>query len=102
MKMNKGLFYTLLMLGMAIASVTACNAQSLSSSRIKRDSAGNFVQVKATDSTYQSQCVKTPKTFTALDGTVYPVYLSPKGSLFVIRKSAKTGKEYKQYLKNIE
>lgn len=31
-------------------------------------------------------------------GEVYPIYISPTGSCFVIRISNRTGKEYKQYL----
>jgi hypothetical protein len=44
----------------------------------------------------------TGKTFTALDSTVYPVYATPKGSWYIIRKSKDTGKEFKQYLKKVE
>ena len=32
------------------------------------------------------------------DGVKYPVYKNSKGRLYVVRKSKKTGKEYKQYL----
>lgn len=31
-------------------------------------------------------------------GVKYPIYLSAKGKVYIIRTSKKTGKEYKQYL----
>ena len=43
--------------------------------------------------------VKTGKTYTDDKGVVYDVYLNSKSKPYVIRKSKKTGKEYKQYLK---
>lgn len=44
---------------------------------------------------------KTSFTFEAKDGTKYPIYLSAKGKAFIIRKSKKTGKEYRQYLPEV-
>lgn len=35
------------------------------------------------------------------DGTKYPIYMSSTGKCFIIRTSAKTGKQYKQYLPEI-
>ena len=32
-------------------------------------------------------------------GNKYPIYISSSGSCYIIKKSNKTGKEYKQYLK---
>lgn len=43
----------------------------------------------------------TPYTYVAADGTKYPIYLSGHGKYFIIRKSKKTGKEYRQYLPNV-
>lgn len=40
---------------------------------------------------------KTELTYTIKD-TTYPVYQTSKGKYYVIRKSKKTGKEYKMYL----
>lgn len=40
---------------------------------------------------------KTPFTYQTADGKTYPVYISQRGSCFIIRVS-KAGKEYKQYL----
>lgn len=42
--------------------------------------------------------VKTKFTWKDSKGNEYPVYISSKGSCFVIRVSSKTGKEYKNYL----
>jgi hypothetical protein len=44
----------------------------------------------------------TPYTYVAADGTKYPIYLSRNGKYFIIRKSKKTGKEYRQYLPNVQ
>ena len=43
----------------------------------------------------------TPYTYVAADGNKYPIYLSGHGKYFIIRKSKKTGKEYRQYLPNV-
>ena len=40
----------------------------------------------------------TPYTYVASDGKKYPVYISGNGKYFIIRTSAKSGKEYRQYL----
>ena len=43
----------------------------------------------------------TQYTYIASDGKKYPIYVSEKGKYFIFRKSAKTGKEYRQYLPEI-
>ena len=42
--------------------------------------------------------IKTKFTWKDSKGKEYPVYISAKGSCFVIKTSSKTGKEYKNYL----
>ena len=50
----------------------------------------------------QKETFKTTQyTYIAADGTKYPIYLSGHGKYFIIRKSKKTGKEYRQYLPNV-
>ena len=44
----------------------------------------------------------TPYTYVAADGTKYPIYISGNGKYFIVRKSAKTGKEYRQYLPKVQ
>ena len=46
----------------------------------------------------KAEPVKTKFTWKDSNGNEYPVYISSKGSCFVIRVSSKTGKEYKNYL----
>ena len=46
-----------------------------------------------------SQPFKTHYLYVALDGTSYPVYVSPTGSFYITRVSA-SGKEYNYYLRN--
>lgn len=45
-----------------------------------------------------SKATKTPFNYQAKDGKTYSIYISAKGSCFIVRTSSKTGKEYKQYL----
>lgn len=53
-----------------------------------------FVSTKS----IKARPVKTKFTWKDSKGNEYPVYISSKGSCFVIRVSSKTGKEYKNYL----
>ena len=53
-----------------------------------------FVSVKSA----KAEPVKTKFTWKDSKGKEYPVYISSSGSCFVIRVSAKTGKEYRNYL----
>ena len=46
----------------------------------------------------KAEPVKTKFTWKDSKGKEYPVYISAEGSCFVIKVSAKTGKEYKNYL----
>jgi hypothetical protein len=62
------------------------------SQKLTKDANGNYHTVKQEDK-------KTANTFTDDNGIVYPIYLNSKEKPYVIRKSKKTGKEYKQYLK---
>jgi hypothetical protein len=65
--------------------------------KVTTDAAGNYVAVK-TAAKAAEPAKPTRKTYTDTKGNVYPVMVSAKGKLFVIRTS-KAGKEYKQYLK---
>lgn len=67
---------------------------------VKRDPAGNFVQVKDTSGRRGgSQAKATGKTFTDGKGNVYPVFVSVNGKYFVRKTSKRTGNEYNCYLK---
>ena len=46
----------------------------------------------------KSEVTKTKFTWKDSKGKEYPVYVSNSGSCFVIKTSAKTGKEYRNYL----
>lgn len=61
-----------------------------------------FEQVDSPKTSKQKDMgTKTPYTFKAKDGKEYPIYISKNGKAFIWRKSAKTGKLYKQYLPEI-
>ena len=55
---------------------------------------GNQFSVK----TEKTQDINTGYTFKDKTGKVYPIYQNSKGNFYVIRKSKKTGKEYKATL----
>ena len=79
---------TLLLLVLAMG--LAANAQNYTRS-------GNtFVSSKA--ERVKAEPVKTKFTWKDNKGKEYPVYISSNGSCFVIKVSAKTGKEYRNYL----
>jgi len=42
--------------------------------------------------------INTGKIFEDSKGKTYTIYQSEKGKFFIVRTSAKTGKEYKQYI----
>ena len=60
----------------------------------------NFTQVTS-KAQKQTEVIKTQYTYTASDGNIYPIYLSSTGKAFIIRKSSRTGKEYRQYLPEV-
>ena len=79
---------TLLLLVLAIG--LAANAQTYIRS-------GNTF-ISSTGERVKAEPVKTKFTWKDSKGKEYPVYISGNGSCFVIKISAKTGKEYRNYL----
>lgn len=67
------------------------------SQTIKVDAKGNYYAAKDTNSLANSK--PTGKTYTDSKGVVYPVHVTDKGKLFVVRVSKTTGKRYRYYLK---
>ena len=55
---------------------------------------GNQFSVK----TEKTQDINTGYTFKDKAGKVYPIYQNSKGNFYIVRKSRKTGKEYKAAL----
>ena len=74
------------------AAILSLNAQT-----VQKTSDGNYIAVVASKMAEKPK--DTGKTFTDQQGNKYPVFISAKGKLFVIRVSKNTGKEYRQYLK---
>jgi hypothetical protein len=60
--------------------------------KVSVDKDGNYHSIKVEDK-------KTDKLYIDDKGESYPVYLNSKSKPYIIRKSKKTGKEYKSYLK---
>lgn len=91
----KYLHYYLLLI---ISIIFAMNSQTTySQTRIIKQGT-MFVQVKSKTSRAKEPLIKTAYTFKASDGNIYPVYISSKGKVFIVKRSNKTGKLYKQYL----
>lgn len=79
---------TLVLLILAIG--LAANAQTYTRS-------GNTF-ISSTGERVKAEPIKTKFTWKDRKGKEYPVYISSNGSCFVIKVSAKTGKEYRNYL----
>lgn len=79
-----------------ISLVIICASFVAHSQNVKQDKSGNYYAIGRNDST---QAKQTGNTYTDSKGIVYPVYISKKGKLFVIRTS-KTGNKYNYYLKS--
>lgn len=79
---------TLLLLVLAMG--LAANAQTYTRN-------GNtFTSAKSVKT--KAEPVKTKFTWKDSKGKEYPVYISSKGSCYILKTSSKTGKEYKNYL----
>jgi len=76
----------------SFALSNGCNAQN-----VQRDNNGNFIAVTKLQEFPQDST--TGKTYTDSKGKQFPVYVGSKGSFYVGRISGKTGKYYRQYLK---
>lgn len=74
---------------LAYSGCTAAHAE------VKREGK-NFVQVSSRSAA--AQPIATTYTWTDSKGNVYPIYLTKSGRAYVMRVSAKTGKEYRYYL----
>ena len=59
-------------------------------------SGNTFISAKA--ERVKAEPVKTKFTWKDSKGKEYPVYISAKGSCYILKTSSKTGKEYKNYL----
>ena len=58
-----------------------------------------FVAVNAANNSSTGELKDTGFTYKDSKGKVYPIYISNSGSCFIIKTSAKTGKDYKSYMK---
>jgi len=76
----------------AMACISYCTPASAQT--IKRE--GNVFSVVREGGATKS--IETKTMFTTKDGKMYTIFLSKNGHAYINRVSAKTGKEYKQYL----
>jgi hypothetical protein len=82
-----------LLLIILVCLFTSVSAQQ----KVKTDAKGNYI---VATQTVKGSDQKTGKTFTDSKGKVYQVFTSSRGNLYYLKVSAKTGKEYKVYIKN--
>lgn len=83
----------------AVKRMVVCIAMVLMASgaysqEVRRDANGNYIQVGKA----KSEPKKTGHWYKDSKGKMWDVYVTEKGRLFVIKTSAKTGKEYRYYL----
>ena len=60
-----------------------------------------FVQDSSSHQIKKKDVTITKYTYKTSDGKTYPIYMSSSGKYFIIRKSQKTGKEYRKYLPEV-
>ena len=75
--------------------VLACGSIAYSQSYTR---SGKVFEQQQKSQKMASEATKTNYTWKSLDGKEYTIYLSSKGSAYIIKTSKKTGKDYKQYL----
>jgi len=62
---------------------------------VTRDSQGNYIALPA----IADSAKVTPYTYTDKAGKVWPVYATSEGKHYILKTSAKSGKQYRYYLK---
>lgn len=77
-----------------IASFVALNV----SAQTKVQSSSDGVYKAITTTKEHSKPVDTGKVFQDAKGVKYPIYQSEKGKHFILRTSAKSGKQYRYYI----
>ena len=60
-----------------------------------------FVQQSNSNKIEKDSATLTGYFYIDAKGVKYPIYISSKGKCFILRTSAKTGKQYKQYLPEV-
>ncbi len=88
--MNRQVFGCLLTFIFCLIATVCCKAESV---RVVSGDTISYVSNKE-----KKEPVKTGLFFKDRQGNVYPVYKNSKGNEFVIKKSQKTGKDYRYYL----
>lgn len=89
--MKRILTIVVILLAFVTAINYSANAQEPKKANTTVDSAGNLIPLSSVK-------IATGKTYIDSKGIKYPVYMSATKKLFILAKSAKTGKEYKRYL----
>jgi hypothetical protein len=79
---------------MVVCVVLMLLASGVQAQTIRRDAEGNYVQVPKS----KAEPKRTGHWYKDSKGKTWDVYVTEKGRLFVIKTSAKTGKEYRYYL----
>lgn len=78
-----------------IAIIAICCVSDAQSNSFERQ---GTTFVSKSKSRNKTEPTKTKYTWKDSKGNIYPVYISSNGSCFIIKTSAKTGKQYRNYL----
>ena len=93
--MRKNWFHNLIICALIILAAW-CGVLMSDAQNVERQG-NNFIAV-STRST-KTEADQTKFTYKTTDGKIYPIFITKTGSCFIKKISAKTGKEYKMYLK---
>lgn len=81
----------------AVAATIAASILTADGQTVTRDAQGNYTAAPKAEAAKRDSITKL--TFTDAQGKLWPVYIGGKGSHYVCRVSKKSGKFYRQYLK---
>ena len=85
----------LVLLLITVCCALVANADGDKSFKCENNTYSSTGRVKS-----NSEAIATGFNWTDSKGNSYPIYISASGSCYIIKVSAKTNKEYKQYLKS--
>ena len=74
------------------AALAILFALTAGAQNVTRDSQGNYTAIA-------DSAMTTPYTYTDKAGKVWPVYATSEGKHYILKTSAKSGKQYRYYLK---
>jgi hypothetical protein len=108
MKTNKNFLIVLIVLLICYSAQATAQTQTKAGPATEATATDDTAQIKIVNgqpvqvakvATAKAGAVKTLGVWTLKTGAKYPIYKGSKGGYYILRTSKKSGKEYKQYLK---